>query len=252
VNESLAQPDPWSPLRKLTAARVAIGRAGGSLPTAEVLSFAMDHAEARDAVDIQVDFDALEAALKPGGLPIVRVATEAADRATYLLRPDYGRRLDATSLTKLTSSRREASDVAILVGDGLSAPAAQLHAPVVVAELVKLLRESRLAVAPLVLVRHARVAVEDQIGELLRARVAVILLGERPGLGSADSLGAYLVFDPKPAKTDADRNCVSNIRPAGLQPGEAARTLHYLIVESMRRQISGVQLKDERARDALT
>ena len=241
-------PDPWSSLRRHTAARVALGRAGGSLPTAEVLSFAMDHALARDAVHSEWDPDAAEEALRPLGLPVIRLQTQAADRLTYLQRPDLGRRLDDPSRVTLHAATPSTPpDVALIVSDGLSALAGARHAPAVLEALVPKLQSAGLTLAPVSLVRHGRVAVQDEIGSALGAKLAVILIGERPGLGTPDSLGAYLVFDPKPGgRTDADRNCVSNIRPAGLPPTAAAETLYYLITESLRRRISGVSLKDER------
>lgn len=239
-------PDPWSALRRHTAARIALGRAGGSLPTAEWLAFSMAHAEARDAVHSELDLDRLERDLAPVGLPCVRANSDAADRAAYLQRPDLGRRLDEKSRSALAGLNALPADVALIVADGLSALAAQRQAPEVLREWMPMLREARFSLAPLVLVRHGRVAIQDEIGALLRASAAVILIGERPGLGSPDGLGAYLVFGPAPGNTDARRNCVSNIRPEGLPPAAAARTLHYLLGESLRRRISGVGLKDER------
>ena len=242
-------PDPWSALRRHTAARVALGRAGGSLPTAEVLAFAMDHALARDAVHSEFDVQATEESLGLLGLPLVRLQTQVADRLTYLQRPDLGRRLgDATRAALGTLPRpSHQPDIALIITDGLSALAAARHAPAVLDALVPKLRTAGFTLAPLTLVRHGRVAVQDEIGAALGAKLALILIGERPGLGTPDSLGAYLVFDPKPGtRTDADRNCVSNIRPAGLPPRAAAETIYYLITESLRRRVSGVSLKDER------
>ncbi len=245
-----ATPDPWSHLREHTAARIALGRAGGSLPTAELLRFSMDHAEAQDTVRAELDLDRLEADLRAAGADALRASTRVTDRPTYLQRPDLGRRLDAESLVALerhaAADRVARPDVAIVVSDGLSAPAAQKQAPVVVGTLLPLLAAKRLIVAPIVLVRYGRVAVEDEIGQALGVRLCLILLGERPGLGTPDSLGAYLVHEPKVGRSDADRNCVSNIRLAGLPPEAAAQTLAYLIGESITRRISGVGLKDER------
>jgi ethanolamine ammonia-lyase small subunit len=241
-------PDPWTSLRRHTPARIALGRAGGSLPTGELLDFAKAHAAARDAVWSELDLEALEQAVRPTGLAVVKLQTSVPDRRAYLLRPDLGRRLHEASRQSLQAidSTRPA-DVAIIIADGLSAMAAQIQAPAVVGVLVRSLESSHLHLAPLSLVRFGRVAVQDEIGSLLGARLALILLGERPGLGTADSLGAYLVNAPGPGRTDADRNCVSNIRPSGLPPASAAETLHYLIAESLRKQISGVALKDGRA-----
>jgi ethanolamine ammonia-lyase small subunit len=240
--------DPWAALRRHTSARIALGRAGGSLPTREVLAFSAAHAGARDAVHAPLDADRLVSDLRPLGLSVMSLHSAAPDRATYLQRPDLGRRLDEGSRRALASHRpAEAPGLAVVVSDGLSAPAAQRHAAPLLAELLPLLRGSSISISPVVIVRHARVAVQDEVGQALGARAALILLGERPGLGSPDSLGAYLVFDPRPGRTDAERNCVSNIRPGGLPYPAAAATLHYLITESRHRQLRGVGLKDDRA-----
>jgi ethanolamine ammonia-lyase small subunit len=239
--------DPWSDLRSLTSARIALGRAGGSLPTSEVLGFSAAHAAARDAVWAELDLDRLEADLAPIGLPVLRVASSAPDRATYLRRPDLGRRLDEASATRLTQAAPPGGcDVAVIIGDGLSAIAAQAHAPALAVDLAGRCRARGLRLGPLSLVRQARVALEDPIGEALGARAALILLGERPGLGSPDSLGAYLVFGPRPGRTDAQRNCVSGIRPEGLPVPAAAELVGWLVGEALRRGLTGVDLKDER------
>lgn len=239
-------------MRRHTPARVALGRAGGSLPTAEVLDFAAAHAAARDAVHSELDARSLATALAETGLPALSVESAAFDRLTYLQRPDRGRRLSDAGRTILAgAAAKDGCDVAMIVGDGLSALAAERHAAGLVATLIPALRRHGLHVGPLCVVRQARVAIEDEIGSLLGARLALILLGERPGLGAADSLGAYLVHDPRPGRTDAERNCVSNIRPDGLPIPAAVDTLVYLITESLRRRISGVGLKDERNPSAL-
>jgi ethanolamine ammonia-lyase small subunit len=241
--------DPWTRLRQHTAARIALGRSGSSLPTDELLRFALDHALARDAVHSEMDVDQLEKDLAEaaGDLPIVRVATRVTDRITYLQRPDRGRELDQASRDRLARmAPADGVDIALIVADGLSATAAQRHAAPLCQLLLPSLRHAGLSLAPLAIARYARVALEDDIGSALKARCSVILIGERPGLGTPDSLGAYLVFNPRPGNTDAQRNCVSNIRPAGLPLAAAAETLHYLITESLRRRISGVNLKDER------
>ena len=239
--------DPWSDLRSLTSARIALGRAGGSLPTAELLGFSAAHAAARDAVWAELDLGRLEADLAPLELPVLRVVSSAPDRATYLRRPDLGRRLDVASVTRLTQAAPPGGcDVAVIIGDGLSAIAAQAHAPALALDLVARFRGRGLRPGPLSLVRRARVAVEDPIGAALGARAAIILLGERPGLGSPDNLGAYLVFGPRPGRTDAQRNCVSGIRPEGLAVPAAAELLAWLVGEALRRGLSGVELKDDR------
>jgi ethanolamine ammonia-lyase small subunit len=250
---SAVTPDPWEGLRAHTRARIALGRAGGSLPTAELLGFSAAHAAARDAVWSALDVDALALGLLPAGLPLVRVRSQAPDRATYLQRPDLGRRLDAEAEPTLARARAEGRqdgpdgcDLALLVADGLSATAAQLHAPALVGLLAPRLRARGFRLGPLTVALQARVALEDAVGAALGARAALILLGERPGLGSPDSLGAYLVFGPRPGRTDAERNCVSSIRPDGFPIPAAAELLEWLIAESLRRALSGVELKDER------
>jgi ethanolamine ammonia-lyase small subunit len=234
--------DPWKPLRSRTAARIALGRAGGSLPTDECLVFAADHADARDAVYSELDVSAFERDL---GVPIIALHSQANDREIYLKRPDLGRRLDRPSAELLQSLAGTEVDVALIVADGLSAAAAQRHAAEVVQNLTDALRQKHFSIAPICVVRQARVAIQDEIGSLLHAKLAVIFIGERPGLGTADSLGAYLVHHPEIGKTDADRNCVSNIHPRHLPPAAAAGTLAWLIEQSLVRRLSGVQLKDE-------
>lgn len=242
-------PDPWFHLKRHTSARIALGRAGGSLPTRAVLEFNMAHAAARDAVHEEVDWERLARNLESLGLETVPLASAAPNRQVYLQRPDLGRRLNDVSRTTLAARGAGAApiDLALIISDGLSAPAAQTQATPLLSELLPMLGASSVALSPACLVRHGRVALQDEIGQLFGARTALVLLGERPGLGTPDSLGAYLVFDPRPGRTDADRNCVSNIHPGGLDFQAAAGTLHYLIVESLRRRLSGVALKDERA-----
>lgn len=240
-------PDPWHSLRTRTTARIALGRAGGSLPTNQCLAFAADHADARDAVFSELDVAALERAM---GQPMLLLHSRATDRTIYLQRPDLGRQLDDASAVLLQSKTTTETDVALIVADGLSATAAQLHAPVVVNHLIELLAPAGFTLAPICVVKQARVAIADQIGSLLKARLSIILIGERPGLGVADSLGAYLTYQPTVGKTDADRNCVSNINPRHLPPPAAAGTLFWLIQQALRRQLSGVQLKDESAHPA--
>ena len=232
-----------SSLRRWTEARVALGRCGGSLPHGALLDFRLDHARARDAVHRAFDPAALAVDLDPLGLPLVLAPSRAPDRASYLQRPDLGRRLSPEAEERLAGYRRaEGFDLVLVVSDGLSAEAAHRQGPALLATLLPLLREW--ALAPLVIAPFARVALQDEIGGLLGARAALMLLGERPGLGSPDSLGAYLVHSPKPGNTDADRNCVSNIRAAGLVPEAAALRIRWLLEESRRLGFSGVDLKD--------
>jgi ethanolamine ammonia-lyase small subunit len=240
-----AVPDPWRRQRELTPARIALGRAGGSLPTHELLDFQAAHARARDAVDRPFDPEALAAEIARFGLATIVARSAAADRRTFLARPDLGRRL-AEESRGLFAAGAPPADVALIVSDGLSALAVECHAMALLAAFLPLAEREGWRLAPVTVVAQGRVAIEDEIGQLLGAQAAVILLGERPGLSSPDSLGAYLVFDPRPGRTDAERNCVSSIRPEGLSPAAAAATIHYLLGEALRRKISGVALKDER------
>ena len=228
--------DPLAVLRQATAARVALGRAGQGLPTAPMLAFQLAHARAQDAVHAGLDIDQLKTAL---GRPSIIADSAAPDRAAYLQNPDLGRRLDARS----GPLPRGDYDLAIVLADGLSAVAAQAHGPAVVAALAEQLPDWR--IAPIVIARQARVAIGDPIGEALGARIVVVLIGERPGLSAADSLGAYLTWGPKPGRRDSERNCVSNIRePGGLASDEAAEAIAWLLREAKRLGFSGVDLKD--------
>ncbi len=242
------RPDPWNRLRQLTAARIALGRSGGSLPTRAVLDFALDHALARDAVHAPFDIETLATALRLLHPDVLVLASDAPDRATYLQRPDLGRRLSEDSVSRLQAARPLTSpDLAVVVSDGLSAIAAQQQASPLLAALLPRLRRAGFTLAPLCVVRHARVALMDDVGSRLEARLALILLGERPGLGTADSLGAYFVFGPRPGLTDASRNCVSNIRPDGLPPEAAAEKLTSLLLGAQRLGASGIRLKEDDA-----
>lgn len=238
--------DPWSNLRRFTSARIALGRTGGSQFTGAVLDFRLSHARARDAVQSVFDVDALEAKLHALQLDTFRLQTAAADRKAYLLRPDFGRRLDPASHQALAAQAAVwgKRDLAVIVSDGLAAQAAERHASATVAPLVNILVAGGWTVYPIFVVPYGRVKVQDEIGELLGARHTLMFLGERPGLGTPDSLGAYFTHHPCAACTDADRNCVSNIRPEGLPPGEAADKLSRLLYESARLGLSGVALKD--------
>ena len=228
----------WEALRRLTAARIGLARSGPSLATGALLELRLAHASARDAVHAEWDEAALAEAL--GGA--LTVASRAADRRTYLLRPDLGRALRDEDRVAL-ASQRGAFDLAVVVADGLSAKAAERHAPAVLQRLLPRLGAWRMA--PLILARHARVALADQVAAALGATAALILIGERPGLSAPDSLGAYLTWAPGPATTDAARNCVSNIRPEGLGYDPAARTLAFLLARMRELRLSGIALKDD-------
>lgn len=239
----LTPKDPWQALAGHTQARIALGRAGNGLPTREVLQFGLAHAQARDAVHLPLDAAALMAELGAQGLDVVAVASRAADRRDYLQRPDLGRRLNGDGQAVLAARGGAGCALAIVIGDGLSALAVQRQAAATVAALLPLLGD--LPLGPLVVARQARVALADEVGELLGARLALMLLGERPGLSSPDSLGAYLTYAPRVGRMDSERNCVSNIRPEGLPPAQAARKLAWLIHATLARQLTGVALKDD-------
>ena len=243
LNRSLAQPDCWGSLRALTPARLALGRAGASLPTDEVLRFGWDHAQARDAVQTRLDVEALQRDIGALGLATLRVASRATDRAIYLMRPDLGRRLDPDDAQALEQAAGGGCDLAVVVADGLSSLAVQRHAPAVLAEVIRA-APSDWRFSPVVIATQARVALGDEIGERLRAGMVAILIGERPGLSSPDSLGIYLTWQPRVGRTDAERNCISNIRPAGLSYEQAARKLLWLSAQARRMKLSGVALKD--------
>jgi ethanolamine ammonia-lyase small subunit len=239
-------PDPWSDLRQHTPARIGQGRSGVALPTAELLRFAAAHAAARDAVQVALDVAALETALRADGWRSLAVTSRAANRDEYLRRPDLGRRLLAADAARVQALASGSVDLALVVGDGLSAVAVQRHAPALLAALRAAL-DTTLTLSPLLIATQARVALADEVGALLQARVVLILLGERPGLSSPDSLGAYLTHAPAVGRSDAERNCVSNIRPEGLPPERAAQRIAWLLHEALRRRISGLALKDDSA-----
>jgi ethanolamine ammonia-lyase small subunit len=242
-------PDPWAALSRLTPARIALGRAGGSLPTSAHLAFQLAHAQARDAVHHAADIAAVAALLEAEGLRTLSVASDAPDRATYLQRPDLGRRLAASAHEALADAAGGGeADLAIVIADGLSGFAMERHAAPLALLLHRRLAALGWRIAPVVLVRGGRVAVGDEIGALLGARLVVLLIGERPGLSSPDSLGAYLTFAPRPGRTDAERNCVSNIRPEGLPVPAASERILWLLTEARRRQLTGVGLKEEAGR----
>ena len=231
--------DPWTALRRHTPARISLGRSGTSLPTTEVLRIAAAHALARDAVHLPLDVAALLADLRAQGLDAATVASRAGSRVEYLTRPDLGRRLAPGSRDALEGDA--AGGLCIVIGDGLSAVAAQTHG----APLVAALRDAGVVASRIVVATQARVALGDEIGERLGASLLLMLLGERPGLSSPDSLGAYLTWAPKVGRADSERNCVSNIRPEGLALADAAARIAWLVRESQRRRVTGIELKDD-------
>jgi ethanolamine ammonia-lyase small subunit len=232
-------------LRELTPARVALGRAGVSMPTAALLDFTLAHARARDAVHAGFEVPAILAGLGDLGLAALAVSSRACNRQDYLRRPDLGRMLDPESRNLLASQNDGACRLAIVIGDGLSPTAVNAHAIEVARSLIRRLAADGIEIGRAVVATGARVALGDEIGALLGARMMVMLIGERPGLSAPDSLGAYLTFAPRPGLTDAERNCVSNIHGAGLSHDEAAFGIAWLIREGLARGITGIGLKDE-------
>jgi ethanolamine ammonia-lyase small subunit len=241
------QPDPWTGLRSYTAARIALGRVGHSLPTRELLRFQLAHAQARDAVYSELDAVRLGREVQALGLGVVTLQSRAAHRAEYVRRPDYGRQLRGEARETLSAWVSDVPpDLCFVLADGLSARAVQSHAVPLLAAALPGLAAAAWTLAPVVVVRGGRVAVGDQIGHALGARIVAVFIGERPGLSSPDSLGIYLTYGPRPGLTDESRNCVSNVRPEGLPPAAAAGQLLYLLHEMRSRKLSGVGLKDER------
>lgn len=256
MSEPTVIDNPWQALRRFTGARIALGRAGISQPTAAQLAFQLDHARARDAVHLALDVPRLRQALEEGlpslPGPCLPLHSAAADRHVYLQRPDLGRRLDAASRDALhahAASQKAGYDLAIMLADGLSALAIEQNALPFLQALQGHIAAQGWSMAPLAIVEQGRVAVGDEVGELLEARMVVVLVGERPGLSSPDSMGLYMTWQPRVGLTDESRNCISNVRPAGMQYGEAAARLHWLLAEAWRRGESGVGLKDESRSD---
>ena len=236
---------PWDRLRRFTPARIGLARAGAAVATAEHLAFQLAHAQARDAVHAPFDAAGLADELSGRQFAVVRLASAAPDRAAYLMSPDLGRRLADAARWRLAELACDfACDVALVVTDGLSALAVHRHAVAVISALAARLPKG-IDIGTIAVVERGRVAVGDEIGAALNAKLAVVLIGERPGLSSPDSLGAYLTWAPKTGCKDSGRNCVSNIRPEGLGYDAAADKLAYLITEALKRRLTGVLLKDE-------
>lgn len=252
--------NPWAALRRFTDARIALGRCGVSLPTVAHLEFQLAHAQARDAVHLALDAPRLaqtvDASLENQNTPAIALHSVATDRAIYLQRPDLGSRLDGASREALAALKKPERpqcalvyDLALVVVDGLSALAIEQSAAPFLAILQRRIAAENWSIAPICIAVQGRVAIGDEVGELLGAKAVVVLIGERPGLSSPDSMGLYLTWMPRVGLTDARRNCISNVRPAGLSLDEAADKLHYLLVQAHKRQLSGVELKDETGED---
>ncbi len=257
----LIHQDPWRKLRQFTDARIGLGRVGTSIPTQELLRFQLSHAQAIDAVHVPLDVERLnddlaQDALFQTYLPSFQLHSQASDRITYLQRPDLGRRLSADSVLKLKAHSDQTPtpyDLAIVIVDGLSSYAIRHHAKPFLAALLPLLKNDATPwkLAPLCIVEQGRVAIGDDVGDAIHAKEVLVLIGERPGLSSPDSLGLYLTWHPTQGTDDSQRNCISNVRPQGLKYHAAAQKCFYLLSESRRRKLTGVGLKDRSNSDAL-
>lgn len=242
-------PDPWDCLKQLTAARVALGRAGVSLPTAAHLEFQLAHARARDAVHTAMDAESLAEQIRGKGITCIVGNSAAGCREEYLQRPDLGRKLDESTIEALSQCQPKKDfpsfDLAIVIADGLSVRAVHDHSLPIIENLLTLAQEDSWTLSPVVLIRQGRVAIGDEVASQLGARMVVVLIGERPGLSSPDSLGVYFTYQPKVGLKDDARNCISNIRPEGLSYAMASHRLAGLLRSANERQLSGVQLKDD-------
>ena len=241
----LTRPDPWQELKQFTAARIAVGRTGASQPTDAVLAFGVAHAQARDAVHLPFEVESLRQQLEALDFTTLTVHSAADNRASYLRRPDLGRSLSDASAAELAGAAGKGAEIVFMVGDGLSSKAMHRHALPFLVEARSHLEQAGFSLGPVVLAQQARVALGDGIGELLQAKIVVVLIGERPGLSSPDSMGLYLTWQPRIGRMDSERNCISNIRPEGLPYAEAVRKLEWLIRQACRLQLTGVGLKDE-------
>lgn len=246
IDDNLIIPDPWQSLCSLTPARIALGRVGMSLPTKACLDFQLAHALARDAVSIPLDFVNLAQRLSTQGYQTVTLSTQAENQRLYLQRPDLGRLLNNEARDCLQPFTNNPIDAAIVVADGLSSKAITQHSEILLSLLLPKLQALGYQISPLCLVKHGRVAIGDAIAEYFNARLCIVLIGERPGLSSPDSMGIYFTYQAKSGiSTDADRNCISNIHQNGLSYQQAINKLLFLIEHAEQLQYSGVNLKDE-------
>lgn len=257
-DQEIVHKDSWEKLRQFTNARIGLGRVGTSLPTAELLRFQLSHAQAIDAVHVPLDIDNLneqftQSTLLTPYLPLQTLRSKAYDRMEYLQRPDLGRQLDEASISSLQAANGERYDLVFVIADGLSSYAITHHAKIFLEMLVARLQEDthkQWSIAPICVVQQGRVAVGDDVCAAVNAKQVILLIGERPGLSSPDSMGLYLTWNAKRGIEDSLRNCISNIRPEGLKYQAAVHKAHYLLTESHRRELSGVNLKD-RSEDSL-
>lgn len=253
--------NPWALLRDYTDARIGLGRSGVSIPTSHSLEFQLAHAQAQDAVHLPLDVEHIVEQINNNNLnpetylPIL-LHSQAINRTTYLQRPDLGRKLNGDStetLKKINLNKDEPFDLSIVIVDGLSSLAIKENAVNFIERLLSALINDtqKWKIAPFTIIQQGRVAIGDEVGELLKAKISLVLIGERPGLSSPDSLGLYLTWNPKAGLTDASRNCISNVRSEGLSYEEAVKKTMYLLKESRRLELSGVNLKDRTTNDVI-
>lgn len=242
IQNNIVQNDPWQALKKYTAARIALGRTGTAIPVKETLKLMHDHANARDAVYASLNIIKLVQESEFFKLHVFHLQSKAVNRQQYLQRPDLGRQLSESSKQQFAVIESNATcDIAIVIADGLSASAVQSHAIPVLQQLIPLLEKYSIMLS---FIEQGRVAIADETGALLNAKLSLVLIGERPGLSAQDSMSAYLTWQPRPGLTDESRNCVSNIRPLGLGYKDAAYKINYLVQQAFHLKMSGVLLKD--------
>jgi ethanolamine ammonia-lyase small subunit len=256
MTDTIANPNLGKLLRQHTPARVSLGRTGPAIPTTEQLRFQLDHALARDAVHASFDVSTIIHALQQKNLCCLELQSAAAEptRHLYLRRPDLGRTLSPQSIAALqqrAASSQEKSDILFLISDGLSALAVERHALPLLEATLPLLTEAHGGIGPICIVHQGRVAIGDEIGAVLNARLTITLIGERPGLSAPDSLGVYITWQPHPGRTDAERNCISNIRHEGLSYTEAAQRILFYIHGANQLQATGIMLKENASLVAL-
>jgi ethanolamine ammonia-lyase small subunit len=243
MKEEIKKQDPLQTLKAFTPARIGLGRIGSGMPLKAFQEFKLAHAHARDAVYSELDAEQLISRLAQFNLPVLQVHSAAAYREQYLQRPDLGRKLDEASAEEI-KNYHSPCDVAIIIADGLSATAVNNNIIQLLQILIPMLGAVKLRPAPITLVKQGRVAIGDEIAYALGAKLSLILIGERPGLSAADSVGAYITYVPKPGLTDESRNCISNIRPQGLNSAAAAKKIFYIIQEAFKSKLTGIGLKD--------
>jgi ethanolamine ammonia-lyase small subunit len=245
ITKKIIREDPWQSLKSFTQARIALGKTGVAVPLSEVLSFRLSHAHARDAVFSGMKTDKLREGFHQFNLPVHELQSLAGNRVVYLQRPDHGRKLDTGSIQILRQYQQSAFDIVIIIADGLSGAAVNSHAVLLLEQVFALLQKKSFSIAPLIIVQQGRVAIADEIGQLLNAKLSLILIGERPGLTTSESLGAYITYQPKSGLTDESRNCISNIHSGGLSYETAARKIVYLIRFAIELKLSGIGLKED-------